>query len=580
MEISTQNLFNKANENVAHLNIKAVASKVMLTAVICLLSSFQLFASTFTAIQSGDWSTPAVWLISNPTPGATNDIPDASDDVIIPAGYTIDFNTSQSINNLTLAGSFNPTTNGKKLTILGNVEFSGSLGFPNLLLQPASTFTFKGGNTFPNLTYGNVVINIPAGNDITTNAITKANLNGNPTILGSLTVLSGNLKVNSILDITGMAVSIVNPVSSISFGGTADIIRSNNFIGLSQGGKLIMENIGKGQGLKRQGNVLFPIGTLNGTYTPVTINNKEFNPATINGNFGVTVMNGVYQNGTDGPAVLTNVVNKTWVVTLMSGAADASITYQWNAADELTDFTAVNSKISEYTNNRWAVITGTTLDPVNRTIKRINALGNAATGPVTFPINAIQGGSIFPLPVELLYFNAVKKPGEVVLTWETASEKNNTGFEVQSSADGKNYEAIEFVATQNGNATVNQKYTYSDKITDKEGLVYYRLKQIDLDGTVSYYPAKAVDLGKLNLTASAYPNPFQSALKLGLHANAAEIAQVLVTDMTGKTIFTAEHQLLKGTNNLELNLEKLPAGLYFLKATTGSQTYTDRLIKN
>jgi hypothetical protein len=106
------------------------------------------------------------------------------------------------------------------------------------------------------------------------------------------------------------------------------------------------------------------------------------------------------------------------------------------------------------------------------------------------------GTKITPLPVELVSFTAAKRNGEVALAWETASEQNNTGFEVQSSVDGKNFEAVAFVASKNGNATSLQRYAYSHKTAGKEGLVYYRLKQVDMDGTVEYFTAKVVDLGR------------------------------------------------------------------------------------
>ena len=184
-----------------------------------------------------------------------------------------------------------------------------------------------------------------------------------------------------------------------------------------------------------------------------------------------------------------------------------------------------------------------------------------------------------PLPVELVSFTAAKKNNEVALTWETASEKNNTGFEVQASADGKNYEALAFVASQNGNATSAQRYAYTHKTGNREGLMYYRLKQVDMDGTFEYYNAKVVDLGRLSFTASAYPNPFVDAFKVELQTTTSETATILLTDLTGKVIFHTQRDLAKGANVLEIGIKDQPAGLYLLKATTGNQTYINRLVK-
>jgi hypothetical protein len=189
------------------------------------------------------------------------------------------------------------------------------------------------------------------------------------------------------------------------------------------------------------------------------------------------------------------------------------------------------------------------------------------------------GTKITPLPVELTSFTAVKKAGEVSLAWETASEKNNTGFEVQISLDGKNYEALTFVASKNGNATSSQRYAFAHKTAGKEGLVYYRLKQVDMDGKFEYFTAKVVDLGRATASVNTFPNPFQNQFELNLTAATAEKSQITVTDMTGKTVYAAEQNLTKGANTLKVELKNQPAGLYLLKATTGNQTYTNRLVK-
>ncbi len=187
--------------------------------------------------------------------------------------------------------------------------------------------------------------------------------------------------------------------------------------------------------------------------------------------------------------------------------------------------------------------------------------------------------TIAALPVELVSFKAVKNTSGVSLTWETASEKNNTGFEVQSSTDGKNYERIGFVASVNGTSSSLQRYAFTDKASNKEGLAYYRLKQIDLDGTFEFFTAKVVDLGRTGSAVSAYPNPFQNQFAVNLTSAVAEAAVITVTDMTGKTVYTTTAQLQKGTNTLNVTLKDQPAGIYMLNATAGNQTYINRLVK-
>ncbi len=198
---------------------------------------------------------------------------------------------------------------------------------------------------------------------------------------------------------------------------------------------------------------------------------------------------------------------------------------------------------------------------------------------IDLPNSIVHNPALNPLPVELVSFKAVKKNAEVALTWETASEKNNTGFEVQSSTDGKNYERIGFVASANGTSSSLQRYAFTDKASNKEGLAYYRLKQIDLDGTFEFFAAKVVDLGRTGSAVSAYPNPFQNQFAVNLTSTVAEAAVITVTDMTGKTVYATTAQLQKGSNTLNVTLKDQPAGIYMLNATAGNQTYINRLVK-
>ncbi len=489
-------------------------------------------ASTFTSAGSGSWSTPATWTVSGGNAGS--DIPTASDDVIILSGHTIDITAPGTIASLRVTGTLN-------------------VNIPNGILKTN---------------------NVVANNGATT---------------GNINITSGNLRVEKLINLTNLLVTIDGASSSVTYGEDKDFIRTNEYIRVKNSGKLILENIGKGSGsVKRDynlGNITFPIGTSDGTtfsYTPVLINNRDSRPATIRATIAVTVSNGVLRNGYDGAPIATNAVNRTWSVNVLYGDADLEAYFYWNQPNELPSFNPVNSMVALYSQGVWDMNVPTSLNPTAR-VASIAGLTNIVTGqvslPTTFPLMSIVGGGINPLPVELVNFNAVKKNSEVALTWETASEKNNTGFEVQSSMDGKNFEKIGFVASQNNTSSSLQRYAFTDKVSNKEGMVYYRLKQIDLDGTVAFYNAKVVDLGRFSYVATAYPNPFQNAFKLSLEAPASGHANLVVTDLTGKVVYAGNQELLKGQNTLEINLKDVPTGLYLLKAATGSQTYMKTLLK-
>jgi len=87
------------------------------------------------------------------------------------------------------------------------------------------------------------------------------------------------------------------------------------------------------------------------------------------------------------------------------------------------------------------------------------------------------------LPIELIYFHAYQVGEEVQLKWSTASEINNRGFEILRSENGIDWEALDFVNGV-GNSTATNFYQYTDRFP-KKGINYYRLKQIDFDGSNS-----------------------------------------------------------------------------------------------
>ena len=184
-----------------------------------------------------------------------------------------------------------------------------------------------------------------------------------------------------------------------------------------------------------------------------------------------------------------------------------------------------------------------------------------------------------PLPVELLYFNAYKAKDGAYLKWETATEKNNKGFEIQISADGKKFESLGFVESKNGNATFNQQYDYTDNQNGKSGLWYYRLKQTDLDGTEAYSPTKAVDFGKTATDINVYPNPFQNQFALKLLSQDVSEVSIVIHNLTGMKIYEGTMALSKGVNNIPLEISTQPAGIYLLSAKAAGQAYQARIVK-
>ncbi|WP_051359822.1 T9SS type A sorting domain-containing protein [Adhaeribacter aquaticus] len=167
------------------------------------------------------------------------------------------------------------------------------------------------------------------------------------------------------------------------------------------------------------------------------------------------------------------------------------------------------------------------------------------------------------LPVTLLFFRAKSEPKGVLLSWATASEINNEKFEVQRSLNEAG--AFESIASLKGNGTTHQEhqYTYTDN-NPMAGLVYYRLKQLDWDGTISYSPILAVNRKVTSLNSmKIYPNPVMDELTVNLDKSSPNSTyQIQVINSSGQIVL--EQQEPAGIYTLTVPTQKLATGTYYL----------------
>ena len=168
------------------------------------------------------------------------------------------------------------------------------------------------------------------------------------------------------------------------------------------------------------------------------------------------------------------------------------------------------------------------------------------------------------LPVEIFAFNAEQQNGHVVLSWSTAMEKDNTGFEIQVSTDAKNYKTIAFVETKNGDTNSIQEYSFTDLESGMQGSLYYRLKQIDIDGAATYYGPVYIEV-KSRSAVSFYPNPFTEELTAEVIAEGEGEVILYVTNTLGARLLQKTIKVKEGLNTEQLLLDpSLKSGVYFV----------------
>ncbi len=168
-----------------------------------------------------------------------------------------------------------------------------------------------------------------------------------------------------------------------------------------------------------------------------------------------------------------------------------------------------------------------------------------------------------PMPVTLAAFDATREGDAVRLDWVTASEKNNKQFEIERSSNGRSWSRLGsvFPALPNGNSDTRLTYQFIDS-QPLNGLNYYRLKQIDLDGSYSYSQIRTVQVDGV-AALKVYPNPAVSDIRLmGLKGSAG----VCIVDNCGRQVLKLDN--VRAGQSVSVN--KLEAGIYHLLVTEQS----------
>lgn len=164
-----------------------------------------------------------------------------------------------------------------------------------------------------------------------------------------------------------------------------------------------------------------------------------------------------------------------------------------------------------------------------------------------------------PLPVELVRFVGQRRGSEVRLSWETASERNSAYFEVERSTDGRSFTSIGQVNAA-GTSAVPRSYGFTDAQL-LAGTIYYRLRQVDVDGK-SYY-SKVVPVQVAELTGVVVPNPVATELQLRLPTPVAGPITLRFLDATGRVVWQQERLLTEPTSWLYIPAVQLASGRWY-----------------
>jgi hypothetical protein len=209
----------------------------------------------------------------------------------------------------------------------------------------------------------------------------------------------------------------------------------------------------------------------------------------------------------------------------------------------------------------------------------VSATGNSATGDYYITSSGITGFSWFngggnnqnPLPVELVSFSGICNEGNINLTWQTASEFNSSHFDVEKSRDGENWQML---ATVPSAGTSNELLTYQTADNNgTNGSNYYRLRQVDVDGTEKLYDPINVSCSEITTGYfSSFPNPSGSSFQVIVNnKELLGVCTMNIVDASGKVIDQRDIEVKDGINMFVINQELTP-GMYFLNISNGSKS--------
>lgn len=588
-----------------------VFSTALETTDVTLLNGNQLLyyniASTYwTGAVSTDWSNTGNW--------STGMVPTISSPaiVLIPAGkpnYPV-------ISGISTANSISLEV-ATSLTITGTMQIAGTINNKGTCTATAGTVQYIG------LAPQAIVANTYAGNtvqNIIINNITGVSMAGSITVSGNLNFVSGKLAINSnTLSLNGSITNIIggglrgssssnliigggtvspalsfdqttpgttNLLNNLTINSTAQVATLMNplmvngslnladgFIKTTTANSLTLTSFASFNGgsnisfvdgaIVRNTNTvsayIFPVGK-NNTYRPISVKPVS----TADGIYGAEFFTQTAPVGTYAVGVTGIVTNEYWDINKTSGP-NASVTLNYtgnniwsNANPTSTD----NIFVAHLSTGKWDAVSGTTITGnTGSGITPVSSLVLTSFSPFTFG----YGPALPVLSVTLIDFKATMVNDSVNLDWVTVNEFSFANFELERSADGRNFNKIGTVAARN--TAGNHLYNLVDNYPI-QGLNFYRLKMIDIDGSFKYSTILKVERNGKK-TFSVYPNPV-SGDKIMLEMRGQIKGKYIINLYSTKSEKIMTSSITSdGTDAVRsiYLVKKIPNGIYYLEIT-------------
>lgn len=465
------------------------------------------------------------------------------------------------------SGSFTLETSDANITIVGNTILNGGVfqGFTNSPITLGGNLDNSGGGTFTSNGSSVLFNGSQTQNILGTFNLNRVTINNTGGGLNLTTGSGGTINIAGALVLTdGIVTTAASNLVTITSTGSYT------------GGSLASYFNGPvtKQSIAALSNYTFPVGK-GGRYAPVSISNVGTGGQnwtaeyfTAMGSFSASSFDD-QDPGSGFNALIRVQSTDRWQVESSGGnSAFVRLTYgSHNAFENSESIRVVRWDATEIT-PRWENQGGI-------------ASGTNASGTIISEENISFSSQQFALgyapetmlPVEWVYFISNLEETGISLDWATATETNNSHFEIEHSVNGIDFNYIGQV-TGHGTTAEPKEYLYLHQ-SPKNGFNYYRLRQVDFDGEFEYSPIVYQIWSTESLVVNVYPNPVVNWLTIQINQQAN--GNYDLYSMSGRLVNSGN---IENVNSITMDVSELPIGLYTLRLNINNSTQLIRVIKN
>jgi hypothetical protein len=249
-------------------------------------------------------------------------------------------------------------------------------------------------------------------------------------------------------------------------------------------------------------------------------------------------------------------VNATWMIgEAVAGGSNASITLQWPLSLELPGFNRTLSRLAHFTNDKWE------FGPSDIVASGTNPYSVTRVGFTDFSPFAVS--TYMALPVTWVSINGRNEDKNNVVNWVVASEEDNDHYVIEASTTGNNFVEI---GRMKGAGTIDIETRYSfTHYNISSDIYYYRIKQVDFDGSYSYSKIVRVVAGNSSKNSvTILNNPVQDNLSVSIMASRSYAGSFSIVDASGKTVYRNKLHINTGNNIVEVGRFGYASGIYYL----------------